>query len=267
MFVRKQWIGFVPVVIIFAVLFLAPFFVLAIGPIADLTMSTTQFGRDLLILVLLAYYLSAITFIIASWIAYYYNILVVSDERVVEISQNGLFNRSVNELVFEQVEDVSSIVKGMINTIFDLGTLDIQTAGPQRNFVIKDIGRVNDIVAIILDLSSQAKKGIKAIDRMPSLATVGIIGSRLVAKTSNKLPIMNFEMHLKEGARRHSLKIKSPKTLREKFDYWWWTHCNQMNVSFGNGEYGDETKQIDTSVKSVREEDSQNDKKGEMIDL
>lgn len=265
-FIRKRFISFLPQIIIFIFLFFSPILALLFSSLSDLITNTSQLGRDLVVLMMMAYYLSAATFMISTWVSFYYDVLVVSDERIVEISQNTLFNRSVNELVFEQIEDVSSSIKGVLNTIFDSGVLDIQTAGSQRNFVINDIGRVNDIVAIILDLSGQAKQGVEAKKRVPNMAIVGIIGTDLISKDAKKPMIMNFHMNLEESVIRHYISSKNPRTLREKFDCWWWEHCNQTSASFGNGDTGgDETK---INPKSLDKTDRIKEKKhDEMIDF
>ncbi len=264
-FVRKRIISFLPQIIIFIFLFFAPIIAFLFSSFSGLA-STGKLGRDLVILVMMAYYLSAATFMISTWVSFYYDVLVISDERIVEISQNTLFNRSINELVFEQIEDVSSSIKGILNTIFDSGILDIQTAGSQRNFVINDIGRVNDIVAIILDLSGQAKRGIEPKSRVPNLAIVGIIGGRLISKNSPKPTIMNFRMNLEESVIKHYISNKKPRTLREKFDCWWWEHCNQTSASFGNGETNtDKPKQDSRQVKQT--DKIQEKKHDEMIDF
>lgn len=265
-FIRKRFISFLPQIIIFIFLFFSPIFTLLFSSLNGLIIDTSQLGRDLVILLLMAYYLSAVTFMISTWVSFYYDVLVVSDERIVEISQTTLFNRSVNELVFEQIEDVSSSIKGIVNTIFDSGVLDIQTAGSQRNFVINDIGRVNDIVAIILDLSGQAKQGIEAQKRVPNMAIVGIIGTDLISKDAKKPTIMNFRMNLEESVVKHYISNKKSRTLREKFDCWWWEHCNQTSASFGNG--GTRIDEIKVDSKQLEKTDEIKGKKhDEMIDF
>jgi hypothetical protein len=265
-FVRKRIISFLPQIIIFIFLIFAPIAALLFSFFSGAATTTSQLGRDLVILVMMAYYLSTVTFIISTWVSFYYDVLVISDERIVEISQNTLFNRSINELVFEQIEDVSSSIKGVLNTIFDSGILDIQTAGSQRNFVIKDIGRVNDIVAIILDLSGQAKKGVEPRSRVPNLAIVGLIGGRLISKNDPKPTIMNFRMNLEGSVIKHYISNKKHRSLREKFDCWWWEHCNQTSASFGNREANvDKSKSDSKQLKKLDE--IKGKKHDEMIDF
>ncbi len=168
-----------------------------------------------------------------TWITYYYNILILTDARVVEINQNGLFNRDVNELVFEQVEDVSCHTKGVLNSLFDAGDIELQTAGSQRNFTIKSIPLPSDTVSIINDLTLQAKRGVSHRERIPDLPVIGIINGRHIPKSGNKPPIMNLDMNLKDNIAHYKQKYSKPKTMREKIDYWWWRHSQQMAISFG----------------------------------
>lgn len=235
-FMRKRLISFLPFIILATLSFIIPPLIAGLGSrvVGGFFNSLTQFGLDLVILAMTAYYLSWATFVIASWISFYYNVLVVSDERIVDIAQVGLFNRTINELVFEQIEDVSAQTRGFLNTLFDSGSLEIQTAGSQRHFTISDIGMTHDIVAVIIDLSEQAKNGVAPQNRIPGLATIGIIGGHLIGRDGPKPQIMNFGKNLRKSTLQYGHKLRHPQTLREKFDSWWWSHCSLTNISFGN---------------------------------
>lgn len=65
------------------------------------------------------------------------NQLIVTDIHVTQVLQVGLFNRKVSELTMENVEDVTSEQGGVFPTIFNYGTLKVETAGEQNNFVFK----------------------------------------------------------------------------------------------------------------------------------
>ena len=44
------------------------------------------------------------------WVDYYLDVWMVSNERIVEIKQNALFNRQISELQLEDIEDVNAKV-------------------------------------------------------------------------------------------------------------------------------------------------------------
>ncbi len=64
------------------------------------------------------------------------NRVVVTNERLVDISQNGLFSKKVSTLSLAKIQDVSAKVNGPWQTIFQFGTVIVQTAGERENFVL-----------------------------------------------------------------------------------------------------------------------------------
>jgi hypothetical protein len=61
--------------------------------------------------------------------------LLITDRSLVQIMQKTLFNRKVSRLSMSNVEDVNEEQRGIISSIFNYGTLTIQTAGTEDNFV------------------------------------------------------------------------------------------------------------------------------------
>jgi uncharacterized membrane protein YdbT with pleckstrin-like domain len=61
--------------------------------------------------------------------------LLVTDKSLVQIMQKTLFNRKVSRLSMSNVEDVNEEQRGIIASIFNYGTLTVQTAGTEDNFV------------------------------------------------------------------------------------------------------------------------------------
>ena len=64
------------------------------------------------------------------------NRVVVTNERLVDISQNGLFSKKVSTLSLAKIQDVSAKVNGPWQTLFQFGTVIVQTAGERENFVL-----------------------------------------------------------------------------------------------------------------------------------
>lgn len=79
--------------------------------------------------VLLALILFTVTYI------YRQSRLLVTDRSLVQIMQKTLFIRKVSRLSMSNVEDVSEEQRGLLASIFNYGTLTVQTAGTMDNFV------------------------------------------------------------------------------------------------------------------------------------
>jgi Bacterial PH domain len=62
-----------------------------------------------------------------SWIAWYYSIFIVTDQRLIQITQKGLFHRSVVDLTLNQIQMVNYQVAGLQETLLGFGTIMMQT--------------------------------------------------------------------------------------------------------------------------------------------
>lgn len=82
---------------------------------------------------LLAITVIAVVLIVAT-IVYKRSQLIVTTKNITQVYQVGLFNRKISQLSLADVEDVSAEQKGVFPTIFNFGTLYVETAGEQANF-------------------------------------------------------------------------------------------------------------------------------------
>lgn len=61
------------------------------------------------------------------WIGWYYSIFLLTDQRFVQISQKGLFDRSIVDLGLDKIQNVNSKIAGLEQTMLGFGTIVIQT--------------------------------------------------------------------------------------------------------------------------------------------
>lgn len=84
------------------------------------------------------------------WTDYYLDIWIVTDRRIVNIDQKGLFSREVSTLRIERIQDVTFEMNGVVETVLGFGDVHVQTAGETREFVIKGIANPENIKRKIL---------------------------------------------------------------------------------------------------------------------
>ncbi|MEI6477587.1 MAG: PH domain-containing protein [bacterium] len=131
---------------------------------------------------------------------FYLDILIVTDRRLVEISQEMLFFRRISELDLENVEDVSSEEVGLFQTVFNYGQVEVQTAGAKDNFMIENIYLPREVAAIVLDLKQQVEDNLEVNKRFPLAPVVGVINNHPI-KTADGLEEIGALLHT-EAARR-----------------------------------------------------------------
>lgn len=73
------------------------------------------------------------------WIDYYFDVWIITNERIVNIEQKGLFTRHISELRFSRVQDVTSSVSGFIATALNFGDVFVQTAAEEERFIFRQV--------------------------------------------------------------------------------------------------------------------------------
>lgn len=74
------------------------------------------------------------------WTNYYLDVWVLTDHRIIDVEQIGLFNRRISSFRFNQIQDATVKVSGLVATIIGFGTVEIRTAS---NETFKFKGVVN----------------------------------------------------------------------------------------------------------------------------
>ena len=99
--------------------------------------------------------------ILILWVMYYLNIQIITNERIVDITQRSLLHRTVSELHLNNIEDVTAETKGIFSTFLDFGNVYVQTAAETERFVFDHIPNPALVEKTILDLYEQLPEGKK----------------------------------------------------------------------------------------------------------
>lgn len=166
LFLRRSSISFFGPIIIIMVMILLPLLLSVFFSLLDINAFSIIVGlyrrigsefpvvqaSQLLIFAYSAYYFFVASYFLVMWLDYYFDITIVTNERIIDINQVGLFNRSVSELYLTQVQDVSGAQKGLLQNMFHYGDVTIQTAGGKNYFIINHVNNSYDVARKIIDL-------------------------------------------------------------------------------------------------------------------
>ncbi len=89
-----------------------------------------------------------------SYVSYKNTALLITDTRIIDFDQKGLFSSEVSEIIFENIEDISYNKKGVMATIFNYGSLEIQTAAQKMHIEVKGIKSPDKIQSLITDIKT-----------------------------------------------------------------------------------------------------------------
>lgn len=109
-------------------------------------------SRPILLLAVSSYELLMWLFLFTQFVDYYLDVWAITTERILNVEQQGLFSRTVSELDMAKVQDVTSEIKGIIPSIFNYGTVYIQTAGETKRFTFEQVPQPHKVRMSVLEL-------------------------------------------------------------------------------------------------------------------
>lgn len=166
LFIRRHWVTYVPWISTVLFLTILPWIIvyflnqqeISVKAVFDLPLFNliAEKSRGYIITLLLTFYhLSILFYFLKIWIDYYLDIIIVTPEHLANIQQIGLFNRKVSEQSLLRVQDVTSRINGFFQTYFHFGTVVVETAGDEPNFLMKNVPNPNSVANIVLNLHEE----------------------------------------------------------------------------------------------------------------
>lgn len=155
LFLRRHWLSFLPYSLFFLFMLFLPLLIIFI--LTFFNFDLTPY-RSLAIVFLSSFLLFAFAFFLTAFIDYYLDVTIVTNSRLIDIEQKGLFNRDISEQSLLRVQDVSSKRQGLFQTLFNYGLVFIQTAGEAPNFELYNIPKPDEVAQKILHLHEELLK-------------------------------------------------------------------------------------------------------------
>lgn len=85
------------------------------------------------------------------WIVHFFDSFIITDLRIIDVDQKGLFKRTVSETTFDKVQDVTYSIVGIIATSMDYGAVTVQTAAAESTLELDYVAHPRRIHEIILE--------------------------------------------------------------------------------------------------------------------
>ena len=84
-------------------------------------------------------------------------VLVVTDQRVIDVVQNGFSDRIISEVDHRDIEEVLYRIKGLLPTVFRFGDVIVRTAGKRADILVRRVHRPIDLYRLLNDLRREAQ--------------------------------------------------------------------------------------------------------------
>lgn len=129
---RAHIVTLIPVIAEIVFLFLTPFFIALLGAFGVEIFSSLATRQ--LFWIHVVWYIFVFGFAFYKFIFWYYNVYLLTNERVVDFDFKGILHKETAYANLNQVQDVTPKVIGFFGTFFNFGNVYIQTAAAKPEF-------------------------------------------------------------------------------------------------------------------------------------
>jgi hypothetical protein len=106
----------------------------------------------------LVWYLLTFGYALGSIMSWFFNIYILTDERVVDVDFINLLKKRISVTKVDTIQDITSTVSGAAGTIFHYGNVRIQTAAQRPEFEFANVPHPEKIASIIHELIDQEEQ-------------------------------------------------------------------------------------------------------------
>ena len=157
-FLRQHPITFIPTLVLFTVLLFVPVVLHLLIQTMYPEIFTGQILYPIFILSSSIYYLCICIFFYSQFVEFYLDIWIVTNDRIVDIEQQGLFARTISELDLYRIQDVTVVVNGFFPTMFHYGNIYVKTASNNSQIIFRNVSHPNEIRQVLIQLAEEDRK-------------------------------------------------------------------------------------------------------------
>ncbi len=164
---HKHWISFVKPILLFL-----PFFIVSLVVL----FYQQNIGNGFLLFGFIIF-LASVTYLSHNFLIWWWDVYILTNKRVIDFDQKTLFHKVVSEADLNNIQDTTYEIKGLWQTIFNYGKVNILTASTGDNIDFEDVSHPQNVQ----DMIGAAK------DRM--MGEIGIndgLGDGVVEKVEEK---------------------------------------------------------------------------------
>lgn len=107
------------------------------------------------VVAVMMWYLFLGGFIFQRFLDWFFNIFIITDERIIDFDFYGLIFKEISDADIDKIQDITYRVGGFLRNMFDFGDVLIQTAAEIQEFEFADVPQPERIVKILRELTSK----------------------------------------------------------------------------------------------------------------
>lgn len=148
---RKHWITNLPWMAVTLLMLAAPAF-LKFFPLLEFLPARFQF------ITVVIWYMFVLAYVLESFLSWYFNVYIITDERFIDVDFYSLIYKRISEAKLDRIQDVSYSQGGIIQALFNFGTVTVQTAGEIPEFELEAVPQPARITKVLNQLLLQEEQ-------------------------------------------------------------------------------------------------------------
>lgn len=120
--------------------------VLSLVPILDFLPGRFQLAG------LVLWYLIIVGFALESFLTWFFNVYIITDERVIDVDFLSLIYKNITAAKIDNIEDITAETSGAVQSVFNFGTVKIQTAGTAAQLEFEDVPQPAKVTRLLNEL-------------------------------------------------------------------------------------------------------------------
>ncbi len=86
------------------------------------------------------------------------NVFIVTNRRIIDIDQRGVFEKHVAECPLENIQDIRYVKKGVLSTTCNIGTVIVQSGGGKGRIEFVDVPKPEEVKELIMNVQHHHNK-------------------------------------------------------------------------------------------------------------
>ncbi len=156
LFLRRHPLSFAGFALTVLGMIVLPFLIGGMAIASNAIILEGPLDNKIIVVAASAYLLFCLGLFLIGWMNYYLDVYIITDRRVIDIDQEGLFTRSISSIDLIDVEDVKASVDGFLETYFNYGNVFVQTAGEIQNIDFKYVPSPYNLSREVMDYHEEA---------------------------------------------------------------------------------------------------------------
>lgn len=146
---RRHPVTNIPWILLAVVLVLAPSIVLTYIPFLEFLPLRFQFVSIIL------YYLVVTAYILEQALSWFFNVNIITDERIVDVDFKNLIYREMTDTRIDRIQEVTHKMGGAFGVLFNFGDVIIQTAGAEIAIEFEDVPNPARVQRILSEMQTE----------------------------------------------------------------------------------------------------------------